>query len=115
MNNITGRPDHIEDYLVKLHTGQWFGWSDAKNKVYANLIIHPKIWDVSYEGNIHEEGMIDNPHSKPSESDCTTGLATLQSNFDTAKTTEATKKASGKQKLLDLGLSEEEVKALIGV
>jgi hypothetical protein len=26
-----------------------------------------------------------------------------------------TKKASGKQKLLDLGLSEEEVKALIGV
>ena len=34
------------------------------------------------------------------------------------KTLEAdvvTKKASGKQKLLDLGLSEEEVKALIGV
>ena len=31
------------------------------------------------------------------------------------KQTEATKKASGKQKLLDLGLSEEEVKALIGV
>jgi hypothetical protein len=29
--------------------------------------------------------------------------------------TNATKKASGKQKLLDLGLSEEEVKALIGV
>ena len=28
---------------------------------------------------------------------------------------EKTKKASGKQKLLDLGLSEEEVKALIGV
>mgnify|MGYP003648047178 FL=1 len=31
------------------------------------------------------------------------------------KTATATKKASGKQKLLDLGLSEEEVKALIGV
>ena len=30
-------------------------------------------------------------------------------------TATATKKASGKQKLLDLGLSEEEVKALIGV
>ena len=28
---------------------------------------------------------------------------------------QATKKASGKQKLLDLGLSEEEVKALIGI
>jgi hypothetical protein len=34
---------------------------------------------------------------------------------ETAKQKEITKKASGKQKLLDLGLSEEEVKALIGV
>ena len=91
------RPNHIEDYLVTLHTGQWFGWSDAKNKVYANLIIH------------------DDSKSKPSESDCTSGLATLQSDFDTTKTNAITKKASGKQKLLDLGLSEEEVKALIGV
>ena len=31
-----------------------------------------------------------------------------------AATAKATKKASGKQKLLDLGLTEEEVKALIG-
>ena len=92
-----GRANHIEDYLVSLHTGQWFGWSDSKNKVYANLIIH------------------DDSKSKPSESDCTTGLATLQSDYDTAETNAATKKASGKQKLLDLGLSEEEVKALIGV
>ena len=91
------RPTHIEDYLAQLHTGQWFGWSDSKNKVYANLIIH------------------DDSKSKPSESDCTTGLATLQSDYDTAETNAATKKASGKQKLLDLGLSEEEVKALIGV
>ena len=91
------RPTHIEDYLVSLHTGQWFGWSDSKNKVYANLIIH------------------DDSKSKPSESDCTTGLATLQSDYDTAETNAATKKASGKQKLLDLGLSEEEVKAIIGI
>ena len=95
--DINGRPNHIEDYLVKLHTGQWFGWSDSKNKVYANLIIH------------------DDSKSKPSESDCTTGLATMQSDFDTAETNAVTKKASGKQKLLDLGLTEEEVKALIGV
>ena len=58
------RPNHIEDYLVQLHTGQWFGWSDSKNKVYANLIIH------------------DDSKSKPSESDCTSGLATLQANFN---------------------------------
>ena len=96
MNMKTGRPDHIEDYLVQLHTGQWFGWSDSKNKVYANLIIH------------------DDSKSKPSESDCTNGLATMQSNFDTAKTNAVTKKASGKQKLKDLGLDNDEIKALTG-
>ena len=33
------RPEHIENILVGLHSGQWFGWSDAHNKVYANLVI----------------------------------------------------------------------------
>ena len=91
-----GRPNHIEDYLVQLHSGQWFGWSDSKNKVYANLII------------------LDDTKSKPSESDCTSGLATMQSDFDTAQTNKETKKASGKQKLKDLGLDDAEIKALIG-
>jgi len=34
------RAEHIEDVLVQTHSGQWFGWSDSKNKVYANLVIH---------------------------------------------------------------------------
>jgi len=34
---------------------------------------------------------------------------------EVARVEKETKKASGKQKLLDLGLSEEEVKALIGI
>jgi hypothetical protein len=34
------KPEHIEDILVHLHSGQWFGWSDSTNKVYANLVIH---------------------------------------------------------------------------
>ena len=63
MNLQTGRPDHIEDYLVTVRTGQWFGWSDSKNKVYANLIVN--------DGG-----------SKPSESDYTTGLAALQAAWD---------------------------------
>lgn len=91
------RPTHIEDYLVSLHTGQWFGWSDSKNKIYANLII------------------LDDSKTKPSESDCTSGLATLQSDFDNAKTYATNKKASGKQKLKDLGLDDDEIQALIGV
>jgi hypothetical protein len=31
--------EHIEDVLVHLHPGQWFGWNN-KDKVYANLVIH---------------------------------------------------------------------------
>jgi len=89
-----GRATHIEDYLVTLHTGQWFGWSDSKNKVYANLIIH------------------DDSKSKPSESDCISGLATLQSNFDTAKTNFTNNKTSATNKLKALGLTDAEIEAL---
>ena len=60
---IDGRADHIEDYLVTVRTGQWFGWTDSENKIYANLIVH--------DGG-----------SKPSESDCTSGLAALQAAWD---------------------------------
>ena len=95
--DINSRPNHIEDYLVSLHTGQWFGWSNTKNKVYANLII------------------LDDTKSKPSESDCTTGLATLQSDYDTAETAATNKKISGKAKLKELGLDDAEIKALIGI
>ena len=95
--DINGRATHIEDYLVSLHTGQWFGWSDSKNKVYANLIIH------------------DDSKIKPTAQECIDGLAQLQSDFDTAQTNKETKKASGKQKLKDLGLDDDEIQALIGV
>ena len=57
------RPSHIEDYLVTVRTGQWFGWSDSKNKIYANLIVH--------DGG-----------SKPTEKECTDGLAALQAAWD---------------------------------
>jgi hypothetical protein len=33
------KPKHIEDVLVHLHSGQWFGWNN-KEKVYTNLVIH---------------------------------------------------------------------------
>ena len=70
--DINGSHSHIEDYLAQLHGGQWFGWSDSKNKVYANLVI------------------LDSSKSKPSESDCTTGLADLQTAYDNAKTKQTT-------------------------
>ena len=34
------RPKDIEDILVSLHSGAWFGWSNSHNKVYENLVIH---------------------------------------------------------------------------
>ena len=57
------RPTHIEDYLITVRQGCWFGWSDPTNKIYANLIVH--------DGG-----------SKPTESDCINGLASLQAAWD---------------------------------
>ena len=57
------RPTHIEDYLVTVRTGQWFGWSNPKEKIYANLIVH--------DGG-----------SKPTEKECTDGLIALQAAWD---------------------------------
>ena len=62
--DINGRYDHIEDVLCDLHDGGWFGWSDSKNKVYANLIIH------------------DTSKDKPSEKSLTDALAKQQADFD---------------------------------
>ena len=62
--DVNGRYNHIEDVLVRLHTGQWFGWSDSKNKVYANLIIH------------------DDSKTKPTEKELTDALTKQQSDFD---------------------------------
>ena len=92
----TGRFDHIEDILCNLHGGQWFGWSDSKNKVYANLIVH--------DGG-----------SKPTEQECTDGLAQLQTDFDNAKTKKETDKTNANQKLKDLGLTDDEIKAIKGI
>jgi len=60
---LDGRADHIEDYLVKVRTGQWFGWSDSENKIYANLVV--------LDGG-----------TKPTEKECTDGLAALQAAWD---------------------------------
>ena len=60
---IDGKPDHIEDYLAMVRLGQWFGFSDPDNKIYANLIV--------LDGG-----------TKPTEKECTDGLAALQAAWD---------------------------------
>tara|TARA_S200000501_G_C20698458_1_gene688404 strand:+ start:565 stop:879 length:315 start_codon:yes stop_codon:yes gene_type:complete len=57
------RPTHIEHYLITVRSGCWFGWSDPTNKIYSNLIVH--------DGG-----------SKPTEKECTDGLAALQTAWD---------------------------------
>ena len=63
MNLQTGRPDHIMDYLVTVREGDWYGFSDNNNQVYATLIVH--------DGG-----------TKPTEKECTDGLAALQAAWD---------------------------------
>ena len=93
---MAGKPDHIEDYLAQLHKGQWFGWSDSKNKVYANLIIH--------DGSV-----------KPTEQECTDGLLQMQTDFYNAKSKKETDKVNANAKLKDLGLTDDEIKAIKGI
>ena len=50
-----------------------------------------------------------------SKEDIEAMIPTVETEIEQEKQDAITKKASGKQKLLDLGLTEEEVKALIGV
>lgn len=84
--------DYLQEALASMHRGQWFGFN-SKDQTYSTLIVH------------------DNSITKPTEAEVNAKIQELKD----AETDKETKKASGKQKLLDLGLSEEEVKALIGV
>jgi hypothetical protein len=95
--------DYLQDALQTFNSGNWYGWkkedSDG-NKIpndqrmtYANIILN----DITA--------------TMPTEADVNAKIAELKQE----ETNAIAKKASGKQKLLDLGLSEEEVKALIGI
>ena len=70
------RPDNIENYLSTIKTGTWFGFTDSKNKTYDNLIIH--------DGS-----------TKPTEKECTDGLAALQAEWDELNKEYKTQRVSG--------------------
>ena len=57
----------LEDYLITLHKNSWFGFNnlsgDEANKTYANLVIY-------------------SADAKPSEQECTAGVAALQTAYD---------------------------------
>ena len=71
------RPDNIEYALVVMNKGQWFTWTDSKNKIYANLRLTEK---VGIDGNI-----VDNPVTElPTEEEVNAKLVELQTAWDNA-------------------------------
>jgi hypothetical protein len=95
--------DWLNFALAQMHSGQWFGW--RKEDDDGNII--PNDQRMSYENIIVHDSSI----TKPTEAEVNAKIQELKD----AEANAINKKASGKQKLLDLGLTEEEVKALIGV
>jgi len=82
--------------LSKMHSGQWFGWkkdfTGSERIAYENIIVH------------------DSSITKPSEADINAKIQEIKD----AETAATNKKASGKAKLKELGLDDEEIKALTG-
>lgn len=63
--DASGRPNHIEDILIRLHRGQWFGFNG--DRVYANLKIYPV------------DGVT---HDKPTEQELNDAFAAAQAAWD---------------------------------
>ena len=95
--------DYLQDALHTFNGGNWYGWKkfdDNGNKI-------PNEHRMCYECiEIIKDGA-----TMPTKAEVDAKIQEIKD----AEAEAETKKASGKQKLLDLGLTEEEVKALIGV
>ena len=91
--------DYLQLALATFNTDkpQWYGWrkdwTGEKRMSYENLILN------------------DNTATMPSKAEVDAKIEELKQ----ADADKETKKASGKQKLKDLGLDDAEIKALIGV
>jgi hypothetical protein len=95
--------DYLQDALETFNSGNWYGWKTHDDN--GNKIPNKDRMQYQYIKIIKDGATM------PSEADVNAKIQELKD----ADSDKETKKASGKQKLLDLGLTEEEVKALIGV
>ena len=95
--------DYLQSALATFNGGNWWGWKTHNSD--GNKI--PNEDRMQYQHiKIIKDGA-----TMPTETEVNAKIQEIKD----AEANAITKKASGKQKLLDLGLSEEEVKALIGV
>ena len=89
--------EYLNMALAKMHSGQWFGWkkdwTGSHRMSYENIIVH------------------DSSITKPTETEVNAKIQELKD----AEQATIDKKASGKQKLKDLGLDDDEINALMGV
>jgi hypothetical protein len=90
------RPEHIEDVLIFLHSGPWFGWSDTENRVYENLVIH-------------------SADEKPAKEWLEAELPRQQEAWDAEQVAKQARLDSVKSKLEALGLTTEEVREAFGL
>ena len=91
--------DYFQSALLRFNKdiSQWFGfrkeWTGSKRELYENIILN------------------DDNAILPSEAEVNAMIQTIKDE----ETARENKKASGKQKLKDLGLDDDEIKALMGV
>jgi len=89
--------EYLNLALATMHSGQWFGfrkdYTGTKRISYENIIVH------------------DSSITKPSEAEVNAKIQEIKD----AEQDAINKKSSGKQKLKDLGLDDDEIQALIGV
>ena len=95
--------DYFQDALHTFNGGNWYGWKKTDSD--GNKIPNDQRMQYQYIKIIKDGATI------PSEADVNAKIQEIKN----AEANAIAKKASGKQKLLDLGLSEEEIKSLIGV
>ncbi len=95
--------DYLQAALQTFNGGNWYGWrklDDDGNKIPDNQ-------RMTYENVI----VIKDGAVKPSKEDVDAKIQELKDE----ETSEVNNRASGKTKLKNLGLTDDEIKALIGV
>jgi hypothetical protein len=95
--------DYFQLALQTFNGGNWYAWKKEDDN--GNKIPNEDRMQYQYIKIIKDGATM------PTEAEVNAKIQELKD----AEQNAIDKKASGKQKLLDLGLSEEEVKALIGV
>ena len=94
--------DYLQEALQTFNGGDWYGWKKEDDN--GNKIPNSERMQYQYIKIIKDGATM------PTEAEVNAKIQELKD----AETNTITKKASGKQKLKDLGLDDDEIKALMG-